>query len=467
MIELPIDFTDYTQQLMEPDLYGTFISALGQEPSVSLRLNPFKTQAAPSLPCTPVPWCQCGYWLDSRPNFTFDPLLHAGYYYVQEAASMFLHHVLSQVITCPVTALDLCAAPGGKSTVARSALPEGSMLICNEPMRQRAQILSENIQKFGHTDVMVTNNYPHDFRKAGILFDLIIADVPCSGEGMFRKDAGAIAEWSRQNVYNCQRLQRSIIEDIWPCLRPGGILVYSTCTFNQLENEDNIEWICNLGAEPIAISSHPEWGITGALNGNLPVYRFIPGRTRSEGLCMAVLRKTADDSIKPHRTKPDRKNTAKKTATPKLHTDITQWITGSHNFTLCPQDNELRAIPTQWFTQYRAAEENLRLLHAGVTLATIKGKDIIPHQSLALSTALNRKAFPAVEADYPQAIAYLRKEAITFPADTPRGIVLVTWHGAPLGFAKNLSNRANNLYPQEWRIKSTHLPGQTPSILNI
>ncbi len=462
MIELPIDFADYTRKLMGPDLYSTLSNALGQEPSVSLRLNPFKTQAQPSIPATPVPWCKQGYWLESRPNFTFDPLLHAGYYYVQEAASMFLHHVLTQVITEPVTALDLCAAPGGKSTVARQVLPADSVLICNEPIRQRAQILSENIQKFGHTDVMVTNNYPHDFKKARILFDLIIADVPCSGEGMFRKDAGAIAEWSPQNVNNCQRLQRSIIEDIWPCLRPGGILVYSTCTFNSLENEDNLAWICSLGAEPITISTQPEWGITGKLKGNLPLYRFIPGRSRSEGLCMAVLRKTADDTIKPRRTK-----TGKKPSPPKLRTDVSQWITGSNGFTLCQQGDVLSAIPTPWLTIYSAAEENLRLLHAGVTLGTVKGNDIIPHQSLALSTALNRTCFTSVEVDYTQAIAYLRKEAITFNSETPRGIVLVTYHGAPLGFAKNLGNRANNLYPQEWRIKSTHLPTEIPSILNI
>ncbi len=462
MIELPIDFADYTRQLMGDNLYNTLVVGLNQEPSVSLRLNPFKTQAPVSLPATPIPWCNGGYWLDSRPNFTFDPLLHAGNYYVQEAASMFLHHILSQVISAPVTALDLCAAPGGKSTVARSVLPEGSLLICNEPIRQRAQILSENIQKFGHPDVMVTNNYPHDFNKAGILFDLVIADVPCSGEGMFRKDAGAIAEWSRQNVHNCQRLQRSIIEDIWPCLRPGGILVYSTCTFNELENEDNIAWICSLGAEPINITTAPEWAITGALKGSLPIYRFIPGLSHSEGLCMAVLRKTSSLAIPPRRIK-----TGRKATNIKLRTDATQWINDNKRFTLCSRADSLSAIPTQWLTQYRAAEDTLRLLHAGITLGTVKGNDVIPHQSLALSTALNRTPFTTVEVNYQQAMAYLRKDAITFPAETPRGIVLVTWHGAPLGFAKNLGNRANNLYPQEWRIKSSHLPEHSPSILNI
>lgn len=462
MIDIPKDFADSTRLLMGDALYETLVDGLNDEPSVSLRLNPFKTDGRPVGQVTPVPWCDGAYWLESRPNFTFDPLLHAGCYYVQEAASMFLHHVLSRVIDRPVTALDLCAAPGGKSTTARGVLPQGSLLICNEPIRQRAQILSENIQKYGHPDVMVTNNYPRDFRKAGLLFDLIVADVPCSGEGMFRKDAGAIAEWSRQNVENCYRLQREIIEDIWPCLRPGGILVYSTCTFNEQENEDNIAWIRGLGADVLDIDISEEWNITGALKGNDSLYRFIPGRSRSEGLCMAVLRKS-DDTVLAERRAKD----SGKPAKTRPRTDVGAWINDSDHFTLCERGDTLSAIPTWWLAQYRAAEKSLHLLHAGITLGTVKGKDVVPHQSLALSTALNRSAFALAEVGYGQAIAYLRKEAITLDAATPRGIVLITYHGIPLGFAKNLGNRANNLYPQEWRIKSTHLPEQIPTILNI
>lgn len=462
MIDIPKDFADSTRLLMGDALYETLVGGLNDEPSVSLRLNPFKTDGRPVGQVTPVPWCDGGYWLESRPNFTFDPLLHAGCYYVQEAASMFLHHVLSRVIDRPVTALDLCAAPGGKSTTARGVLPQGSLLICNEPIRQRAQILSENIQKYGHPDVMVTNNYPRDFRKAGLLFDLIVADVPCSGEGMFRKDAGAIAEWSRQNVENCYRLQREIIEDIWPCLRPGGILVYSTCTFNEQENEDNIAWIRGLGADVLDIDISEEWNITGALKGEDSLYRFIPGRSRSEGLCMAVLRKSDDTVLAERRAK----GSGKPTKT-RPRTDVGAWINGSDHFTLCERGDTLSAIPTWWLAQYRAAEKSLHLLHAGITLGTVKGKDVVPHQSLALSTALNRSAFALAEVGYGQAIAYLRKEAITLDAATPRGIVLITYHGIPLGFAKNLGNRANNLYPQEWRIKSTHLPEQITTILNI
>ena len=232
-MNLPQDFEQQIRPLFGDDLYNRLAAALDNDDTpTSVRLNPFKQDGgdvADELKDCCVPWCPTtGRYLKSRPNFTFDPLLHAGTYYVQEASSMFVDHVVRHLIHEPVRMLDLCAAPGGKSTALRAALPEGSLLFSNEPMRTRAQILSENLQKFGHEDVVVTNNYPRDYRKARIPFDAILADVPCSGEGMFRKDEGAREEWSLQNVENCWRMQREIIGDVWDCLRPGGLLVYST-----------------------------------------------------------------------------------------------------------------------------------------------------------------------------------------------------------------------------------------------
>ena len=275
---------------MGDELYSRLEEGLdSQQSPVSIRLNPFKTQSldvAAGLCDSAVPWCSAtGRYLNERPNFTFDPLLHAGLYYVQEAASMIVDHIVRTFISEPVRMLDLCAAPGGKSTALRAALPEGSLLFSNEPMRTRAQILSENLQKFGHEDVIVTNNYPRDYRKAGIMFDAILADVPCSGEGMFRKDDGARAEWSQQNVDNCWQLQREIVSDIWKCLQPGGLLIYSTCTFNAHEDEENVEWIASeLGADIIELPVEEPWNITPAVVGNVPVCRFLPGISRSEGL---------------------------------------------------------------------------------------------------------------------------------------------------------------------------------------
>jgi NOL1/NOP2/sun family protein len=428
---LPLAFTDYTRSLFGDNLYHTFLKGLDETAPVSIRLNPFKLaegthKVNPKLNPHPIPWCKDGYWLDTRPNFTFDPLLHAGAYYVQEASSMFLSHVLQHLVKQPVMALDLCAAPGGKTTCACTSLPAGSFLFSNEPIGKRAQILAENVQKFGHEDVVVTNNYPRDYKKTKLGFDVIIADVPCSGEGMFRKDPQSIEEWSLQNVENCWQLQRSIIADIWDNLKPGGILIYSTCTFNAHEDEENIAWILNeYDAELLSVPTEEAWNITGSLIDNplkdgreFPVYRFIPGKTRGEGIFMTIIRKHGEN----------------KTFINKTTIDVDKAIT--------------------------EARKRLRILSHGVKDGMQKGKNVIPDHTLALSFSTDKSAYPNVEVDYQTAIAYLRHEAIVLSSDAPRGIVLLTYKGYPIGFAKNLGNRANNLYPQEWRIKSTHIPDE-------
>lgn len=462
-MNLPHEFETYTRQLMGEELYSRLANGLDSEPApTSLRLNPFKAcgmEVADSLMDSIVPWCdKTGRYLNERPNFTFDPLLHAGVYYVQEAASMFVDYVVRQLIKQPIQMLDLCAAPGGKSTALRAALPEGSLLFSNEPMRTRAQILAENLQKFGNEDIIVTNNYPRDYRKSRIMFDAILADVPCSGEGMFRKDDGARAEWSLQNVDNCWQLQREIVSEIWHCLRPGGLLIYSTCTFNAHEDEENVEWIAKeLGAEFIDLPVEPDWHITRAITGKAPVYRFMPGTSRSEGLFLAVMRKPLDeeDTNETKNTKKARKRTSS-TASPIANINIP--LDNAADFTLRRTTDRIYAIPERWADTYDNATKSLKVIHAGVCLGTEKGKSIIPDQSLAMSRRLKTDAYPQVELNYTEAIGYLRKEAITLPADTPRGFVVMKHRGVPIGFEKNIGNRANNLYPQEWRIKSSHVP---------
>ena len=273
---LPAEFISYTRELFGEAVWQQYLHSFDEPTPVSVRLNPFKPLSSLTsylLPFEdPVPHCKDAYYLTERPNFTLDPLLHAGAYYVQEASSMYLDKIIREELSSfnyqLSTALDLCAAPGGKSTLLRAALPEDVKLYSNEPDRKRANILVENMQKQGHPNVVVTNSYASDYKKSGLLFDLILTDVPCSGEGMFRKDPATIKEWSVQNVMKCQQLQRSIISDIWDCLRPGGILIYSTCTFNRHEDEENIEWIKDsFEAEEI-----------------LPAKRFIPGVDRGEGV---------------------------------------------------------------------------------------------------------------------------------------------------------------------------------------
>ena len=470
---LPKAFEDYTRKLMGEALYGRFLNGLAMPPSVSVRLNPFKAedcldgsagQVLSAAGATPVNWCRLGRNLPSRPNFTLDPLLHAGLYYVQESSSMFVCEAVRQLISGPVLMLDLCAAPGGKTTALRSVLPPGSLLVSNEPVKLRASILSENVQKFGHPDVVVTNNYPKDFQKSGMQFDAILADVPCSGEGMFRKDANAISEWSPGNVDHCRRLQRSIVEDIWPCLRPGGWLIYSTCTLNAHENEENVAWIAEtLGADVMPLVTDPDWHITGALSGNLPVCRFIPGITPGEGLFMAVLRKHGSseahgwpsDNSRDKEGGRQRKRNRTQTATAMKVPSCDAWLEG--DFVVEADKDRLIAIPGAWKTVYDALKARLHVVHAGVELGTVKGRDLIPGTSLALSIRLKRGAFPMAELSQAEAISYLRREAIQLDATLTKGFTLVGYEGHPLGFVKNIGNRANNLYPQEWRIRTTHL----------
>ena len=412
-MQLPQDFTTYTSALFGKQRWQRFMQSFDENVPVSIRLNPFKHKGEMLFNnAQPIAWCKNGYWLQQRPHFTLDPLFHAGVYYVQEAGSLFLDTVLREHISSPVCALDLCAAPGGKSTLMRAALPSGSVLVANEPDRRRANILLENMLKQGHPDVLVTHNLPHELAKTNLVFDVILTDVPCSGEGLFRREPEAIQEWSVQNVHYCQERQRKILRDIWPCLRAGGLLIYSTCTLNTHENEENVRFIIEeLGAEILPVSTQPDWQITGSLLSgfNKPVYRFIPGITQSEGLFMAVLRKTS--------TGPER-----------------------------------ATLPSSLREQ---AKKN-RILHVladGIARPKQKGKEFMPSIEQALSVAPAKVHFPKVELPLEQAQRYLHRESLILPPDIPRGFVLVTYQGYALGFMKNLGDRANNLYLKNWAIK--------------
>lgn len=398
MAQLPIDFTDMARRTMGEERFDCYLKAFETDAPVSIRLNPEKAKGL-TADGERVPWCRNAYYLPQRPNFTYDPLLHAGCYYVQEAGSMFLDTVMQQwVPDAPVVMIDFCAAPGGKSLLARTALAAGSVLFSNEPMRNRANILAENVEKWGYADHFVTNNYPRDYRRAKMIADVVLCDVPCSGEGMFRKDEATIREWSMQNVEKCARLQREIVTDAWSCLADGGLFIYSTCTFNTHEDEENIQWMMDeLGAEVLPVKVDVAWNITGSLLDGFsqPVYRFIPGISKGEGLFLCVLRKGGT------------------------------W----------QQGQSLKAL--------RKSQQNLNIIYCP-------------------------KAQPdmvKVEVNYQQAMAYLRHEAITLGADVPRGMVGICFEGHLLGLAKNIGNRANNLYPKEWKIRTTYIPNEYETIL--
>ena len=377
------------------------------EPEVSIRLNPRKLSAEEVLAhnpeLEPVPWCPDAFYLPDRPAFTFDPLLHAGAYYVQEASSMYIAQTLLNLplkgrlaVSSPskgesegVLALDLCAAPGGKSTLLQSLLPEGSLLICNEPIAKRAQILSENMQKWmtGQPEeapqIIVTQNYPAEFGALTGQVDVLLTDVPCSGEGMFRKDEVARQEWNLENVRMCQQRQRDILQDIWHVLKPGGLLIYSTCTFNRYEDEDNARWICEeLGGE-LLMERH-----------------FLPGRDRGEGFYVAGIR---SEKLKIKSKK------------------------------LQVKGDKLKEI------------RGLRVLYDSVSSE---------HSQRFTPPLEGMGEAVRISLTYNEALQYLRREALRVEA--PRGPVMLCYRGLVLGPGKGVGNRINNLYPEAWRIRTTY-----------
>lgn len=468
MEPLPFDFINEIRELLGAEESRKLETALHEDPAVSIRLNAskgFVPDRSGTGTFESVAWCPTGFYLKERPAFTFDPLFHAGVYYVQEASSMFLGQVLRSYVSKPVVALDLCAAPGGKSTHIRSLLPQNSLLVSNELIRNRCQVLAENLIKWGHPGVMVTNNSPSGFKDLEEVFDLVFADVPCSGEGMFRKDPGAIREWSAENVENCRLRQRKIVSEIWGSLRSGGILVYSTCTYNIKENEENIRWIMDTyGARTLPVATLPAWGITDGLSdGDLFAYRFFPHKTKGEGFFVAVLQKPGDAAVPMgnSRRRPDKKQT---TAAP-VPPECRSWLNDSSQYSLVRNGQTVTAIPGYAEERYRQIGQKLKVVHAGIPLAEIKGKDLIPLHPLALSTALDLSAFPLAELGYDQAVSYLRAEAIRLDEACPKGYLLVTYRHKPLGFVKNIGNRANNLYPQEWRIRSGYITTANVSLI--
>lgn len=445
-MELNTEFIERTKQLFGTDRYLCFESALNSEPLVSIRYNRSKSSA--ELCEDKVLWASDACYLEQRPMFTADPLFHAGCYYVQEASSMFLEQVVKQYISTPARVLDLCAAPGGKSTHLLSLLPKGSMLVANEPMPLRAKVLAENVIKWGRVSAMVVKNEPKDFACFKNLFDVIVVDAPCSGEGMFRKDSFAVEQWSVSNVELCARRQREILADVWPALRPGGLLVYSTCTFNREEDEDCVAWVSQeLGAEVLPLDISDEWGITPNLTGsNSPVYRFIPGYTRGEGFFLSVMRKSGND--KPQASRAIRQQVAPA----KLREQVSAWLKNPAEFNYIMQGDTIVAQPKEHADAMSLLSSKLNVLHVALPLATVKNNKLLPTHALAMSTQLNPNAFTKVELEREKALMYLHREALALP-DAPMGILLLTYKGTPIGFAKNVGNRANNLYPAEWRIR--------------
>lgn len=430
-----------------PGEFESFVQAIDQTPAVSLRANPAKFRL--SAHAEKIPWCANGLFLNERPSFTLDPLFHSGAYYVQEASSMFVEQAFRQTERSGSRiVLDLCAAPGGKSTHLLSLMDSSDLLVANEVIRSRVSVLNENIQKWGHQNVVVCNNDPSDFSHLEGLFDVILIDAPCSGEGLFRRDPSAIEQWSVDNTNLCATRQRRIVTDIWPSLKAGGYLIYSTCTFNPAENEQNLQWLAqNNEIESIRIPILDHWGVEEIHHQNLFGYRFLPHKVKGEGFFLTLIRKKEGSQ----QFSTPRKNKSRLEKMPKQFSEIRNWLqtTSSEFFT---KSDFIVAFPEDKVQLLNVLSEQLRVISFGLTMAQFKKNDLLPEHTYALSINRNPSLFQTVELDLREALLFQKKEEIRIPS-SEKGWLLVQYQGVPLGFVKNLGNRANNYFPKEWRIR--------------
>jgi 16S rRNA C967 or C1407 C5-methylase (RsmB/RsmF family)/NOL1/NOP2/fmu family ribosome biogenesis protein len=418
------------------------------EQIVSIRLNPSKVFDVAHLPIDEnVGWCEYGRYLKTRPFFTFDPFLHAGAYYVQEASSMFLWQAISQAVPEPTgkKVLDLCAAPGGKSTLLSTYFKEG-LVVANEVLKNRANILVENCSKWGDGHLWVTNNDPSHFQAIPDFFDVLMVDAPCSGSGLFRKDPSAVDEWSEANVSMCSQRQQRILADSIPCLAENGVLIYSTCSYSQEEDELICDWLLEeMEMESISLSLHENWGIvtTSSPAHAALGYRFYPDQVKGEGFFLACFRKKKEEFLSKSKIK--QLNMTSKLQVQQLQSAIQL----PENLSYFDQNDAIRAIETKWLMELQLIASHLYIKKAGIEIASMKGKDIVPSHELALSTWL-KGGFPLVELDLENALSYLRRK--DFSAEGPKGWCLMCFGALPIGWAKLLPNRINNYYPAEWRI---------------
>jgi 16S rRNA C967 or C1407 C5-methylase (RsmB/RsmF family)/NOL1/NOP2/fmu family ribosome biogenesis protein len=394
-----------------------------------------------------VPWSSSGFYLSSRPSFTFDPLFHAGSYYVQEASSMFLEQALVQLadLSVPLRVLDLSAAPGGKSTHIQSLLPQGSLLVSNEVIRSRCNILTDNIIKWGCSNVVVTNNDPSAFKKLEGFFDVIVVDAPCSGSGLFRKDPSAMDEWSLSNVALCSQRQQRILADVLPALKHDGLLIYSTCSYSREEDEAIGDWLTgSMLMKNKRLHTRTEWGVVESVSdkGNKG-YRFYPDKAKGEGFFLACFTKqerTTEVTIRARKVEP---------ATNQETLIAQDWIRDD-KLGICKENDQLYAVPLASTGDIAALMSVLNVVYKGVSLGQVMKGKLVPHHALALSTSLHPQ-HPFIDLDYAQAILFLQRNELKIEVPRP-GWRTVRFKGQDLGWINALPNRINNYYPKELRI---------------
>ncbi len=442
-------------------------AALQTQPPVSIRLNPKKTSDLgqwtldapnplisqfPNILISPsqIPWHPHGFYLSERPVFTLDPTFHAGAYYVQEASSMFLYEALRQSVdfSKSLKILDLCASPGGKSTLMLDLASPDSLLVSNETIRPRTGPLRENLERWGNPNVAITSGEVEEFAALEDWFDVVLADAPCSGEGLFRKDPDAMREWSLPQVEFCAARQRRILGAAVQTLAPGGVLLFSTCTYNAQENDWNVAWLLNtFDLERIELEIPGNWGIVRTENGG---YQFYPHRLQGEGFFIAVFRKNSGEAKK-HTPASLYKNI--KPLPKNFLLQAGSWLSpgAEARFFLTPS-NEVLALPAVLEPDYLLLDKFLKTKWFGTVIGEFKGKDFVPNHALALSHWAS-PGLPFVDLDREQALLFLKKETFEPPSGAPLGWTLARFEGLNLGWLKILPNRLNNYLPQERRIR--------------
>jgi 16S rRNA C967 or C1407 C5-methylase (RsmB/RsmF family)/NOL1/NOP2/fmu family ribosome biogenesis protein len=447
MPSLPQEFLNSLLQLPYFDEQA-FVEAHQEENKItSIRLNPFKKAKLDFDLNDPVLWSGDGFYLHKRPSFTLDPLFHTGCYYVQEAGSMFLEFALKQTVNLfeNIHVLDLCASPGGKSTLINSLLNENSLLVANELIKSRADVLVQNLSKWGTSNTVVTNNDSEKFTELNGFFDVVVVDAPCSGSGLFRKQPDAIAEWSKESVISCSLRQQNILQNVLPSLRTGGILVYSTCSYSLQENEDVVKWLCrDFEMETIRLSVPKEWGIVESDYG----YRFYPHLSASEGFFCSVLRKTQNNSSAFFTKKKNNIEVTKADAS-----TLRAFVNPSANV-IIKKNNQFHLLNSLALNFLNTFEKQFYFKKAGVVIGEIKGHDVVPNQELAWALNISDNV-QRIELDKENAVLYLKKENFQVP-QSANGLSLITYKNYGLGWAKILPNRNNNYLPNELKIRLKH-----------
>lgn len=422
-------------------------------PSLAIRTNALKgIRPAAGLP---VSWLANGIYLDERPVFAADPAWHQGMYYVQDASSMAMTAVVKDICekyfgNSPVRYLDCCAAPGGKTIAAIEGLPKGSSVLANEYDRKRAAALAENTAKHGYPALAISCADGATLGRLGPVFDIVAVDAPCSGEGMMRKEPEAVSQWSENLVKSCAATQREILGGVWDALRPGGVLIYSTCTFNRLENEENAEWIAKeLGGESLPLVCGGFEGVIQGFGTDIHCYRFMPGHVRGEGLFIAAFRKQPADVRTPKM----------KFKAPKADAAAAAFVRACINNAdaysiMAAEGDRYSIVPTAEAPFFAYLAGSLRLMRCGLPVCHAKGRDMMPAWELAFSTALNAGSFAQLPLDCAGALNYLHGDSLSdVPDSLPKGFALATYNDMPLGFIKNIGRRANNLYPEALRLR--------------